>query len=292
MALEARFHSMGAKMLARMAEHMAYLEDLWLNECRLLQAELCTWVDDLSKRLGIRLDNSLQSNSFLSALLQTESDDSTRKEVRKSLQTIVASRLKRVLGTEQEATTVSQSSLLSYGAILEFATSSFIQPKPATSTTARSESEDADAVIASSSDGNKTSSVLEQIPSNSPPTEVTSPDAIDAISFDKRSLEIEIDSTRPYFVDFGGAVRNVVLLPSLLAEQLDSIQKAAMDNRKVALVVSHRCQQAAILTVGERMVLSDIMERVWMPSSDIWNLANRILARVDVDWLPINNSCV
>ena len=292
MALEARFHSMGAKMLARMAEHMAYLEDLWLNECRLLQAELCTWVDDLSKRVGIRLDNSLQSNSFLSALLQTESDDSTSKAVRKSLQSIAANRLKLVLGTEQVALVDSQSRHLSFGAILEFATGSFTQPNPSTTATARTESNDADAVIASTSDGIKTSPVLEQTQSISPPTEVTAPDAIDAIILDKRSLEIEIDSTRPYFVDFGGAVRNVVLLPSLLAEQLDSIQKAAMDNRKVALVVSHRCRQAAILTVGERLVLSDIMERVWMPSSDIWNLATRLLARVDVDWLPINNACV
>jgi len=297
MALEARFHSMGAKMLARMAEHTAYLEDLWLNECRLLQAELCPWVDDLSKRVGIRLDNSLQSNSFLSALLQTESDDSTSKEVRKSLQTIVSNRLKRVLGTEQEVPTDSQSRHLSFGAILEFATGSFIQPNLSTTTTARAVSKDADAVVASPSDGSKTTPVLEQTQSISPPTEVTAPDAIDAISLekrslDKRSLEIEIDSARPYFVDFGGAVRNVVLLPSLLAEQLDSIQKAALDNRNVALVVSHRCRQAAILTVGERMVLSDIMERVWMPSSDIWNLANRILARVDVDWLPISNSSV
>ena len=290
MALEARFHSMGAKMLARMAEHMAYLEDLWHNECKILHSEFRNWVDDLSKRVGIRLDNSLQSNSFLTALLQTNSDDSTSKEVRKSLQTIVTSRLQGVIGNGQSTPSDSHPKQSSLREILEIATGSFIQPKLSTTTAECSNSNNSD--VASTVDGNKTSPALEQTQSISPLTDGASPQAIDAISLDKRSLEIEIDSTRPYFVEFGGAVRNVVLLPNLLAEQLDSIQKAALEDRKVALVVSQRCRQAAILCVGERLVLSDIMERVWMPSSDIWNLSNRILARVDVDWLPINGTCV
>lgn len=290
MALEARFHSMGAKMLARMAEHMAYMEDLWHNECKILHSEFCVWVDDLSKHVGIRLDNSPQSNSFLSALLQTDNDDTTSKEVRKSLQNIVASRLKGVIGTGKNAHSNSQSKLFSYVELLEFATNSFIQPQ--LSNKAKTQTKPDDALVSSISDGNNTSPVLEQTQSISVPVDATSPGAFDAISLDKRSLEIEIDSTQPYFLEFGGAVRNVVLLPNLLAEQLDSIQKAALDERKVAVVVSHRCRQAAILCVGERLVLSDIMERVWMPSSDIWNLANRILARVDVDWLPIQSPCL
>ena len=287
MALEARFHSMGAKMLERMAQHIAYLEDLWLNECRLLHSEIGVWVEALSNRAGIPLNTSLPSNPMLSALLQSACDDAANKEVRKSMLKRACIRLSDVIGIGKGPSVESPIPCPSLADILDSATNSFIPLHLPTATETLSDTSPAPTVV--TIDSTKTSPVIEPGQTN-PLTAAASASSIEVIVLDKRSLEIEIDSTRPYFVEFGGAVRNAVLVPLGTVEQLDSIQEATMQERQVAVVVSQRCRATEILCIGERLVLSDIMERVWMPSTDIWNLANRILARVDVDWLPITGS--
>jgi len=78
------------------------------------------------------------------------------------------------------------------------------------------------------------------------------------------------------------------LTTNLIAEQLDPTQKEILEEKKVSLFLNSRCQQTTILCLAERLVLSEVMDRVWMPSSDICKLASRIASRVDVDWLPVN----
>ena len=282
MALETRLHSMGAKMLARMAEHMAYLEELWQNECKLLHAEVCIWMDELAKQLGLRLDNSPNSNSFLSDLLESEGDDAASKEVRKALQTFVTSRLRGVMGTSQKPSVVSEGNQTSLGDILKSATQSFIQSQISVCKTAQVKTSTVPFVAIVN--GPVSRSTQLKPPTTDPSSQLT----IDGGTLEDKSLEIAIDSTRPYFVEFGGAVRNAALLPSTIAAQLGPTQKAIMDDRNVAIVAHQRCQRSAIFCLGERLDLSDLIDRVWMPSSDIWNLANRVLARVDVDWLPVH----
>ncbi len=286
LSLEAKLHSMGAKMLARMAEHMSYLEDLWHNECKLLHVEICIWMDDLAKRLGLRLDQSEHSSSTLSALLQTEGDDAASNEVRKALQTLVTGRLKDAIGTSQMPSVPLEGKPISLRDISEFARQTFLQSqiangkKTAVKTTALKTNTVSLVALVNEPISNPTQS-------KPPTTDPSSHLIINGSTLEAKSLEMEIDSTRPYFVEFGGAVRNAVLLPSIIAEQLDSTQTAILEKRNVAIVVSQRCQRTAIFCLGERMDLSDIMDRVWVPSSDIWNLANRVVARVDVEWLPV-----
>lgn len=270
-------------MLARMAEHMAYLEDLWLNECKLLHAEICSWMDDLVNRLGLRLDNSPHSNSTLSALFQTEGDDAASKDVRQALQTLLTDRLKNVMGDSRKPFFLSEGKQISFHDILESATESFLLSQSSVRKTTEVKESTVPVVAVA------TGPVSNPTHSKPPTTDPASQLEIEGGTVEEKSLEIEIDSTRPYFVEFGGAVRNAVLLPSILAKRLDPTKKAIMEDRNVAIVVSQSCQQSAIFCLGERLELSSIMDRVWMPSSDIWNLANRVLARVDVDWLPVSS---
>jgi hypothetical protein len=108
------------------------------------------------------------------------------------------------------------------------------------------------------------------------------------IKKEKLNLEEEIESTRPYFAEFGGAVRNIIVMPSAMEHGLDTLQKLTFDEKKVTMLLSDKIETSSILCLSERIVLSELMDRVWMPSQDIWNLANRIMARVDVDWLPVS----
>ncbi len=287
MALETRFHSMGAKMLGRLAEHMSYIENLWINECKLLHSEICNWVDELSKRLGVQLNDSPKANSFLSALFQSENDDAASKETRKSIQQLMSGRLKVALVPESKTENAVN---VSFDAILDAASQACLPVQVPQECAA-------DFVVVeegtpSAAEFNNTVLVAEPAQTQSVATEFeltsTSNSNSSATSPEKRNLEIEIDSSRPYFVEFGGAVRNVVLVPIEVAEKLDPIQRGTIVERKAALISSDRCQKPTIICLGEQLVLSDIMDRVWMPSSDLWNLSNRILARVDVDWLPVN----
>ena len=297
MALEARFHSLGAKMLARLAEHMSYLEDLWVNECILLKADLSTWAESLAKVLGICLDNSSKSNSLLSALLQTECEDSINKEVRRLFQSLVGSRLMNTVALSDTKPTPPEDKQQVFALILTetirlFSSSSKSSTKETRDVAEQSTSLSSVAVnsvsASSLSEVTQTISVLEPTQSISLKTGTSDAKTADSVALVKRSLEMDIDSSRPYFVEFGGAVRNVALLPSQLAQQLDPLQLATLKDRQVATIAGDQIRQTSLVCLGEHLVLSDIMDRVWMPSSDIWHLAHRILSRVDVDWVPMN----
>jgi hypothetical protein len=287
MSLETRFHSMGAKILGRLAEHMSYVENLWINECKLLHSEICDWVDELSNRLGVQLNDSPKARSFLSALFQSENDDAVSKETRKSIQQLMCGRLKVALAPESKTETGAH---VSFDAILEAATQACL-PDQVTQASA------VDFVLGENgapgeAEHNNTVVVSDHAPILSVATECeptsSSTSHINAAMPEKRNLEIEIDSSRPYFVEFGGAVRNIVLVPAEVADRLDPIQRGTIEEKKATLISSYRCQKPTIICLGEQLVLSDIMDRFWMPSSDVWDLANRIFARVDVDWLPVN----
>lgn len=282
-ALEARFHSLAAKMLGRLAEHMAYVEDLWSNEFKWIQEEICDWIDGLTSRLGTKLDSSPQSNAFLSSIMQCEGDDLTSREVRKSLQSLVSLRLRdSVTHNPTNARAVDHQD--TFSEIWELALKNLTKvevPLPLPSEELQIEP------------SNGTSPSTDRPVASVPATQTilgnsTDPAATQG-SIVRQNLDHEIDSSRPYFVEFGGAVRNIVVMPGVVAEQIDPMQKLTIEKKKVALVVSNRVASTSIVCIGERLVLSDIMERVWMPSSDIWNLANRVYARVDVEWQPVVN---
>ena len=285
MALEARFHSMGAKMLARMADHVSFLEDVWQTECQLLYADICRWVDELAHKLGVCLNGSPQSQSFLTALLKSDGDDAAIKEVCKSIQGLVSSRLRDVVGVSRKPSMDNSTESVTFESILTTATQTLLLKPTFTEST-----KDDGAVLPSAqpADVSKTTPVSNALHSET--TSVTISTAVESSvgEVDKQDLGTEIDSTRPYFLEFGGAVRNVILTTNLIAEQLDLTHKEILEEKKVSVFLNSRCQQTTILCLAERLVLSEIMDRVWMPSSDIWILAGRIASRVDVDWLPVN----
>ena len=285
MALEARFHSMGAKMLARMAEHVSFLEDVWQTECQLLYTEVCKWVDELALKLGVCLNGSPQSQSFLTALLKSDGDDAASKEVRKSIQRLVSSRLRDVVGTCQRPSMDNPTESVTFESILTTTTQTLLLTLTSTEATL-----DDAAVLspAQLADVSKTTPVSKAFHTKTASANLTAQVESAVGTMDKQDLRIEIDSTRPYFLEFGGAVRNVILTTNLIAEQLDPIQKEILEEKKVSLFLNSRCQQTTILCLAERLVLSEVMDRVWMPSTEIWNLASRIASRVDVDWIPVN----
>jgi hypothetical protein len=100
------------------------------------------------------------------------------------------------------------------------------------------------------------------------------------------NLANELIQTRPYLVDFGGAVRNILVVPQEVVEQLQPEQRAELAQHQVTFIQTEQ-GECELVCIGERLALSEIIDRVWMPSSQNWELTNRVFARVDIEWQPI-----
>jgi len=283
-ALEARFHSMASKMLSRLSEHLSYLEDIWTNECAMLHKDLYAWSTELAKKLGIPYDKSPQSQTALNILLRSGSYDPLSKQVRKALLGLACDRLASGFSVEdvRETKPVATDPLDAiFQLTLERITQAEATATPQKSTTISSGPPP-------KSEPHTNSPITEITQPRFPTTGITANGDKILNSAERPSLATEIDASRPYFADFGGAIRNMVVLPSQIARHLEPMEKHELDDKQAAVVVCEVNKSTTIVCLGERLVLKDIMDRVWMPSTDTWQLANRLLSRVDIDWLPIN----
>ncbi|MEQ1827897.1 MAG: tubulin-like doman-containing protein [Pirellula sp.] len=285
-ALEARFHSMAERMLSRLAEHMSFLEDLWAKECVYLNKDLCDWGMELAKRLGIPWDNSSSSQSALMSLARCEQDDAITKKARKSLLELASCRLASGFGVDFDCSTSFHNPDLE-PISLDNIFDRLVHETENSSPTSRSM---ANATVALSPE-----TELGSLPPN---TEVTPRKSSSTGSSLTRgivqsngqvSLVHEIEASRPYLVEFGGAVRSAIVMPAWLKAQLEPMQMRELSEKQIAVVENEQCKMSSIVCIGERLILKDIMDRVWMPSSDIWQLSHRLLARVDVDWQQVNS---
>jgi hypothetical protein len=275
---------MASKMLDRMAEHIAYMEDLAMNEIQNLHRDIAKWAAEIAQDLGLRLDNSPQSQAILANLARTDMTDLQSRQFRKSLQTLAAERMAETFGAAKPTTAPEESeSPTTFKQLYDFILQKFVD--------ARNQSRIAldDAEI----DSTQTNAMKEEGPASDPAVKGTSTistlHASNPTSHIHHSLADEIDAARPYLVEFGGAIRNTILLPCIHAEQLDALQKSEIEDKRAAVVVSEHSKTSSVICLGEHMVLSEIIERVWLPTNEVWQLANRLLARVDVDWMPITN---
>ena len=270
MALEARFHSIASKMLERMAEHVTHLEEIWLQECVTLRNDLLRWVEQLCAEIGIRWDDSPETQSVSISLRRLNADDDLVRNLRKSILDLASNRLL------QESFNP-----LAFDDVFKLAYSYFaeLSKKPRASV-AEDSFENPD--ITNSMEQNPTTEAKTYMPNNS----LGSTTEKDQSKVEPTNLAHELIQTRPYLVDFGGAVRNILVLPQEVAAQLQPEQKTELAQHQVTFIQTEQ-GECELVCIGERLVLSEIIDRVWMPSSQNWELTNRLFARVDIDWQPI-----
>lgn len=273
-ALEARFHTLAAMMLARLSEHMIYVEDLWLKESACLQKELCKWGMEMAKRIGVPWNSSPESQLALSAIARSNADDLLTRLARKSLLEYCRSKIAESL-MDSAATPAITSLNEIYDKLI-----SQIQIEKS-STTSK----------------NTKVNLISEIETSSPNTEITFAQitstgatlASTGSANEKPGLAAEFDSARPFFVEFGGAVRNAIILPKNTESQLEAEQKHDLVEKQATVLVSTNCKTSQIVCFGERLALDELVDHVWLPSSDVWHLSHRLQTRVDVDWIPLQH---
>jgi serine/threonine protein kinase len=270
MAIEARFHSIAAKMLERMAEHVTHLEEIWLHECTGLREDLMRWIEQLCSEIGMRWDDSPETQSASISLRRLNLDEDLARQLKKRILDQACSRL-----------LPKSSNPASLEEVFKFAFTHFAQrsKKPSPSATLNSQ-ENVD--ITNSIDRNPTTEAKADSPSDLLGSTTKGSHA----KVEPTNLANELIQTRPYLVDFGGAVRNILVVPQEVVEQLQPEQRAELAQHQVTFIQTEQ-GECELVCIGERLALSEIIDRVWMPSSQNWELTNRVFARVDIEWQPI-----
>lgn len=270
MAIEARFHSIAAKMLERMAEHVTHLEEIWLHECTILRQDLMHWIEQLSLEIGIEKADSPETQSASISLRRLNIDENLARNLRKRILDLACSRL-----------LPDSSNPVALDDVFKCALMHFIERSKKLSPPLALQSLD-NADITNSIDNTPATEANAHLPSDL----LGSTTKGSHSKVEPTNLANELIQTRPYLVDFGGAVRNILVVPQEVVEQLQPEQRSELAEHQVTFIQTEQ-GECELVCIGERLVLSEIIDRVWMPSSQNWELTNRVFARVDIEWQPI-----
>jgi serine/threonine protein kinase len=283
--LEARFHSLAANMLGRLAEHLGHLEELWCNECKIVFLDLLEWVKVLVQNLGLEWDGSQNTQSVLASLNRLEGDDALAKSVRRALQRMMVERISPAIGLPSSDASESTRSQPSFAELFNTTLSKLSENSiPIDKAIETNEGDFEMGATAQAVCPAATEMTMLQSSHSSTSGKTSAKAPLPQV---QTSLAQEFHEARPYFVEFGGSLRNMIVMPRAVADQIEPIQKVDLEQNSVTTIVGGEGSQSSIICIGEQLTLSDIVERVWMPSHDIWQLAHRLFARVDVEWQAI-----
>ncbi|XZE19673.1 protein kinase domain-containing protein [Pirellulaceae bacterium SH449] len=93
----------------------------------------------------------------------------------------------------------------------------------------------------------------------------------------------------PYFVEFGGKSRQILQLPAYMWHQIPLATRDAIRNKCEIQHVEH-LTEPILISIGTNLDLENLLERLFLPTTETWNLVPRILSRVDIDWIPFTSS--
>ena len=299
MEVDARLHEIAGKMLERIGQHVAHLIVLWRAEASLVLHE----VDTLSRELACSLGYELLGKGQLSRVIppMTNSWDTVRGEIENCIETRLENHVgehfwevihRKFLAKQSEIDTANRSD----------------DPD-----TLPSDTDHVDPPIATAQQEETTSSpvaVVEQTPVSLAPRDVRSllSDAHEIAeeratraqltwTTDENARTVRVqksyspsqlqDATCPPLIQWGGALRLILLLPSEgLTEDQEKVWRSML-RADYTVIRSKHVASPCILGEGEQLILPEIINRLWAPNQEKLALSHRLHTRIDVDWLPI-----
>lgn len=109
----------------------------------------------------------------------------------------------------------------------------------------------------------------------------------EAVIIDELSKRLREAS--PYFVEFGGTSRQILKLPAYMWHQIPQATREAILDKCEIQHVEH-LNEPILVSIGKDLDLENLLERLFLPTTETWNLVPRILSRVDIDWIPFTTS--
>lgn len=117
-------------------------------------------------------------------------------------------------------------------------------------------------------------------------TRARKPDS-EAVVIDE--LTKRLRKASPYLVEFGGNSRQILKLPAYMWHQIPQFAREAILDKCEILHVEH-LSEPILVSIGTDLDLENLVERLFLPTAETWNLVPRILSRVDIDWIPFTIS--
>jgi hypothetical protein len=140
--------------------------------------------------------------------------------------------------------------------------------------------------------GTHTSFALQEDPSSTAPNETWQP----VVSAELRSgtdsiveLNKRLREEAPYLVEFGGETKRILQIPDYIRRQIPIQTREAL-HEKCLIKYTHSLAEPVLVSVGTGLDLENLVDRLFMPTTETWLLVPRILSRVDVDWIPFSTS--
>ena len=100
------------------------------------------------------------------------------------------------------------------------------------------------------------------------------------------SLVNQMRDSTPSLLQWGGAKRNILILPGTMRTE-EAIQRwRSMFQEAVSILFVPQLANPILLCEGEQLCLNDVRENLWIPTGEKTKLAQRVQSRVDVDWIP------
>jgi hypothetical protein len=93
----------------------------------------------------------------------------------------------------------------------------------------------------------------------------------------------------PYLVEFGGRTKQILQIPDYMWHQIPIATRDAL-REKCVIQHADRLMEPVLVSVGSELDLENLVDRLFMPTTETWHLVPRILSRVDVDWIPFSTS--
>ena len=115
-------------------------------------------------------------------------------------------------------------------------------------------------------------------------TQVTNPSKRISDPFE---LQEKLESVQPYLADFGASLAQTLYLSEYLWFQMPEELRSKLEATCSIQTVDGKLTPT-IIAEGTELDVEELIDKLWMPTSETWQLVPRVISRVDIDWIPFS----
>ena len=101
------------------------------------------------------------------------------------------------------------------------------------------------------------------------------------LGVENENIGEEFDRVRSKLLDYGGLLRNVLMISDELSQLLQDRHFKQAHEKSATVISDPISSHCTVLSVGERLDLDTVLERVYHPTPSLQELANRISCRME-----------
>ena len=282
--IQSTVHQIASRMLARLGDYVTHLSQIWRTESSQAVEEFLIWTRGLANELGVGIDSDGRIRDVWTPIPATWFGvrETTQKSIDQALQSLVQQRLFASLMPDANSQTRSQSGSES---ALQQVTSQKTESRcfdevrltrlvKSSIDVAQQAALDAGLTVAHPDDNEAIHAV--------PSCETAS-----TIHLDNQMLldQLHVDDLK--LLASGGAKRTLLLLPSGGNSQEAIEQWKQTLSQNITIFALDGLKSPILCVDGEQLELAQIIYRLWLPSRERCQLAERLHSRNDVEWLPM-----